>query len=73
MQKMEYIKKCSRDIAQSGLARLSGGQKVAGSNPATPTKIKKTPKGVFFILLWCIGLKPYIVKQCLGSGRSEAE
>ena len=25
-------------MAQSGLARLTGGQKVAGSNPVAPTK-----------------------------------
>ena len=37
MQKMEYIKKCSRDIAQLGLARLSGGQKVESSNLSIPT------------------------------------
>ena len=28
---------CVRDIAQLGLARLSGGQKVASSNLAIPT------------------------------------
>ena len=33
---------CDRDIAQLGLARLSGGQKVASSNLAIPT--------IFFVL-----------------------
>ena len=28
-----------RGMAQSGLARLTGGQKVAGSNPVAPTFI----------------------------------
>ena len=27
-------------MAQSGLARLTGGQKVAGSNPVAPTKTR---------------------------------
>ena len=34
---MVYIIEISRDIAQPGLARLSGGQKVASSNLAIPT------------------------------------
>ena len=32
-------------MAQSGLARLTGGQKVAGSNPVAPTKNRE--KGRF--------------------------
>ena len=39
---MVYIIEISRDIAQPGLARLSGGQKVASSNLAIPT--------IFFVL-----------------------
>ena len=37
MQKLQYIKECSRDIAQLGLARLTGGQKVESSNLSIPT------------------------------------
>ena len=36
-EKEWYIDKTVRDIAQLGLARLSGGQKVASSNLAIPT------------------------------------
>ena len=43
-QKMQDIKKCSRDIAQPGLARLSGGQKVGSSNLPIPT--------IFFAKKW---------------------
>ena len=35
---------CRRGMAQSGLARLTGGQKVAGSNPVAP--MKKPRKGL---------------------------
>ena len=51
-RRVVYIIKSSRDIAQPGLARLSGGQKVASSNLAIPTiffALKlKTPVLSFF-------------------------
>ena len=48
--KAGYIKEHSRDIAQPGLARLTGGQKVESSNLSIPT--------IFFALTGQKNMKP---------------
>ena len=54
--KAGYIKEHSRDIAQPGLARLTGGQKVGSSNLPIPTiflfsVIQSFMTGFFYILI----------------------
>lgn len=42
-------------MAQSGLARLTGGQKVAGSNPVAPTKNPLRFRNGFFFFIKSYG------------------
>jgi hypothetical protein len=61
----DELEQSTRGVAQSGLARLTGGQKVAGSNPVAPTVLQIEPFGENVE-----GLSPYSARNCLSRSAS---